>query len=143
MRQRQSTWASVLSELKYILLLSFLLGAYILADGCSSKRKERKLQKFDSVSWIQDKNGCDGIRLTMKDDILKSKYRMRGMKAGEIEALLGKPDAQELYKRNQRYYIYFIDPGPDCTTVKNDESLALFVRFSAMGIASEFTFRNM
>jgi hypothetical protein len=115
----------------------------IALHGCGEKRKERKLQKFDSSSWIQDKNGCAGIRLAMKEDILKSKYRMRGMKASEIEELLGKPDAQELYKRNQRYYIYFIEPGPDCTTDKENDTLALFVRFTAVGIASEFTFRNL
>ena len=65
---------------------------------------------------------------------------MRGLKAEQIEEYLGKPDAQELYNRSQRYYIYFLEPGPKCENALEDPQ-ALFVRFSAVGIANEFTIR--
>ena len=65
---------------------------------------------------------------------------MRGLKANEIESYLGKPDAQELYNRSQRYYIYFMEPGPKCDSPKENPQ-ALFVRFTAVGIASEFTIK--
>lgn len=67
---------------------------------------------------------------------------MRGFKADEIESLLGKPDAQELSARSQRYFIYFIEPGPKCGNAK-ENPMALFVRFSAVGIANEFIVRPL
>lgn len=57
--------------------------------------------------------------------------------AGEIKKLLGKPDEQELYNRGQRFYIYFIEPGPKCDTPTGNPQV-LLVRFSAVGIANEF-----
>ena len=67
---------------------------------------------------------------------------MRGLKTSDIESYLGKPDAQELYDRSQRYYIYFIEPGPKCEAA-NENPQALFVRFSAVGIANEFTIKPL
>lgn len=65
---------------------------------------------------------------------------MRGLKTSDIESYLGKPDAQELSARSQRYYIYFINPGPKCDNAEENPQ-ALFVRFSAVGLANEFTIK--
>jgi len=109
-----------------------------LSDGCTSKKKKiRKLQNFDSEVWIADKNGCSGIRIASMENLLASKHFMRGLQTDEIEELLGKPDAEELYDRSQKYYIYFMEPGPKCdSTIENPR--ALYVRFSAVGLANEF-----
>jgi hypothetical protein len=124
-----------------VLLIAITLAA--VTDGCvGRKRKIRKLDGFDADAWILDKNGCSGQRMKLKDQLLKSKHYMRGLQSDQIEAYLGKPDAQELYSRSQRYYIYFIDPGPKCDIPK-EQPLALFVRFSAVGIANEFTIRPL
>jgi hypothetical protein len=115
----------------------------VLIFGCTTrKEKIRKLENFDTEAWINDKNGCSGDRLTLKDQLLASKHFMRGLKAEQIEEYLGKPDAQELYNRSQRYYIYFLDPGPKCEKAQENPQ-ALFVRFSAVGIANEFTIRSI
>ena len=111
--------------------------------GCSRKKKKtNRLQKFESELWIQDKNGCTGDRMSLKNQLLSLKHNMRGFKSSEIESYLGKPDAQELYTRSQRYYIYFIEPGPKCENAKENPQ-ALFVRFSAIGIANEFTIKPL
>ena len=125
--------------IQFVLIIA-LLGTFA---SCSSKEKKAlRLQKFDSETWIEDKSGCNGDRLSMKDELLSVKYNMRGLKTDEIEDLLGKPDAQELYNRSQRYYIYFLDPGPKCGEAV-EEPQALFVRFSAVGIANEFTIKPL
>ncbi|MCG8307691.1 MAG: MYB domain-containing protein [Cytophagales bacterium] len=115
----------------------------ILVSGCVRKKKKvNRLQKFNSELWIRDKGGCNGDRSHLKNHFLSLKHNMRGLKTGEVEDLLGMPDAQELYERGQRYHIYFIDPGPKCPSPKENPQ-ALFVRFTAVGIANEFTIRPL
>lgn len=121
-----------------ILVVLALATWFFLSDGCTSKKKKiRKLQNFDSELWIADKNGCEGTRIASMENILASKHLMRGLKTDEIEELLGKPDAEELYDRSQKYYIYFMEPGPKCAAPK-EKPRALYVRFSAVGLANEF-----
>ncbi len=128
---------------KRVFFISFIITvlAAVILDGCVTKKKKiKRLDKFDSELWISDKDGCRGDRLRLKDQLLSVKHLMRGFKDNEIESILGKPDAQELYKRGQQFYIYFIEAGPNCEhTVHNPQ--ALFVRFSAVGLATEFTIR--
>ncbi len=124
----------------FLVLFLFLI---FTQTGCSLKKKKTtRLQNFDSELWIQDKNGCSGDRNKLKDNLLALKHNMRGLKTNDIESYLGKPDAQELYDRGQRYYIYFIEPGPKCDSAKNKPQ-ALFVRFSAIGVANEFTIKPL
>ena len=123
-----------------LVTIVFLSGA--LSSCTGKKKKVSRLESFDSVIWGEDKNGCNGSRLEMKNQLLALKHNMRGLKTNEIEAYLGKPDAQELYNRSQRYYIYFLEAGPKCDNPAENPQ-ALFVRFSAVGIANEFTIRPL
>ncbi len=118
-----------------------IMMSLLIISGCSDKGKIRKLEKFDSAVWIADKDGCNGTRLALKDSLLQAKYSMRGLTINEIRKVLGQPDAEELAERNQKYYIYYLEPGPACNDSAKT-SLALFVRFSAVGIANELTFKN-
>lgn len=127
----------------YITFFALISIGIVTFTNCNRKEKKAdRLQKFNSELWKADKNGCNGDRLQLKNDFLSLKHNMRGFKSSEIEALLGKPDAQELYNRSQRYYIYFLDPGPKCENAKSNPQ-ALFVRFSAVGIANEFTIKAL
>ena len=126
-----------------VVLLSIFLFCIIANSGCVRKKKKVvRLQEFSSELWIQDKNGCNGNRNSLKNQFLSLKHNMRGLKTGDIENILGKPDAQELYNRSQRYYIYFLEPGPKCEYAKENPQ-ALFVRFSAVGIANEFIIKPL
>lgn len=125
------------------LLVFFLLFIFFSQLGCNRKKKKtNRLQKFPTEIWNQDKNGCAGERMKLKNQLLSQKHNMRGFKMDEIESFLGKPDTQELAARSQKYYIYFIEPGPKCSITK-EHPMALFVRFSAVGIANEFIVRPL
>jgi len=130
-------------EHKYVVIFILLLLNISILSSCNRKEKKvDRLQKFNAELWKGDKNGCNGDRLGLKDDLLALKHNMRGLKSNEIEAFLGKADAQELYERSQRYFIYFLEPGPKCDMATKNP-MALFVRFNAVGIANEFTIKPL
>lgn len=104
-------------------------------------RKKKSIEGFDTKAWTEDVNGCQAKRAAMMDDLLKIKFKLRGQKIGEIKDILGRPDAIELYKRDQKYYIYYMEPGVECSAAKEDP-LKLYVRFTAVGIANELSIRN-
>lgn len=67
---------------------------------------------------------------------------LKGLSEKDIIKLLGRPDRNELYKRNQKFYYYDIDPGKACaeTIVENQQ---LVLRFNAMGLAKEVTVERL
>lgn len=93
---------------------------------------------IDLDKWRNDKNGCAGNRQTMGDALSSQSEKLKGLSEMDIVALLGKPDANELYKRNQKFYHYYVTPGPDCPDHK-DIPDKLIVRFNAMGYAQLVT----
>lgn len=55
----------------------------------------------------------------------------------QIVELLGRPDRNELYKRNQKFYYYYLTPAPECANYNANSSTRLAIRFNAMGLAKE------
>ena len=73
----------------------------------------------------------------MKEAILSQKEKLLALSELDIVDLLGKPDQEELYKRNQKFYYYFIEPSEECNLGSQEKSLRLVIRFNAMGLAKE------
>lgn len=95
------------------------------------------LDNIDQVSWKDDKNGCSGKRMEMQDNFASQKDKLLSLSEDDIVALLGKPDQNELAKRNQKFYYYFLEPSGDCHADGDDHPLKLVVRFNAVGLAKE------
>ncbi len=92
------------------------------------------LQGIDIEKWKSDKNACLGDRASMKQPMVTEMGKLKGLKEMDIVALLGRPDANELYKRNQKFYYYFLSPGPGCSS-HDSVTQRLVLRFNAMGYA--------
>jgi hypothetical protein len=114
-------------------LLNFLLLSLLLI-ACGKPLPE--LNNIDLVRWKSDPNGCAGVRIQMTSSLQSEKKKMLGLNEMEIVDLLGKPDQQELYKRNQKFYRYYLQPGPHCST-PDSSAKKLVVRFNAVGLAKE------
>jgi outer membrane protein assembly factor BamE (lipoprotein component of BamABCDE complex) len=97
-----------------------------------------RLQNFDAEAWKADKKACKNIRKQWIQSLLFQKSTLKGKSRLQILALLGKPDAQELYERGQRFYYYFWDKGVQCIG-KNDLKSTKFIklRISAIGRVTE------
>jgi hypothetical protein len=114
------------------------LNAFVVAAVVSSCGKELpELDGIDKKAFIEDRNGCLQKRRSMVDAIQNQKEKLLALEQMQIVALLGKPDHNELYKRNQKFFYYYLHPGPDCALPTDTVSLKLVIRFNAMGLAKE------
>lgn len=68
-------------------------------------------------------------------ELTKQKDKLKGLSQGDIVELLGRPDQNELYKRNQKFFYYLLTPGKECGSDSVAHRLSL--RFNAMGFAKE------
>lgn len=112
------------------LSVSILLCAF----GCGKPVPE--LTSMDLQAWKEDKNACLNKRAPMQDAIRQQKEKLLALDEKKIISLLGKPDQNELYRRNQKFYSYFITPAPACE-VAVTTPIVLIIRFNAMGLAKE------
>ena len=72
----------------------------------------------------------------MAESIQLQKDKLLALNERQVMKLLGKPDQNELYKRNQKFFSYFISPAPGCEA-SSESSKILVIRFNAMGLAKE------
>jgi hypothetical protein len=94
------------------------------------------INNIDLNSWKQDKNGCGQFRTSIIAEIDLQKDKLLALDEKQVVELLGNPDRNELYKRNQKFYYYYLKPSPDCQSPPIETS-RLVIRFNAMGLAKE------
>jgi hypothetical protein len=107
-------------------LILFLI--LVLIAGCT---QPPEIPGLDSGQWKSDLNGCEGIRREMVQDA-DLENALIGISESNIVALLGKPDENNLYKRNQKFYLYYLGPCNDTV-----EPPYLQLRFSATNVTRE------
>jgi hypothetical protein len=120
---------------KSIVVTTFLICATALSCG-----NKLDLGDFDKTKWKADVNGCNSVRNTMLNELGEVKPELLGLYQKAIIKVLGQPEEQELYKRSQTYYIYWLDPIKGCST-PTENPRKLEVRFTALGIANEINIR--
>lgn len=96
-----------------------------------------KLDGIDLQAWKDDKDGCAGRRISMITVMDAESKKLLALDEGEIISLLGRPDENELYKRNQKFYYYFLEPSKQCSDTINSTPKKLVIRFNAIGLAKE------
>lgn len=114
-------------------LLSIIL---LLLCTCCEKPLPA-LKGMDLPSWRQDKNACGHVRAGMREAIDNEKEKLLGLDEMQMVKLLGNPDQNELYSRNQKFYYYFINPAPACGVATDSAAERLIIRFNAVGLAKE------
>ncbi len=119
-------------------LVATLLAA--LLSGCQSAGK---FAEFNSGVWKNDRLGCGGKRQQLRGQFDKIRLELKGSTQAQVINLLGKPDFQRLYQRNQKFYIYFMEPGSQCQG-KSEASRArtVVLRFSAIGLVTEVLYNT-
>lgn len=114
-------------------LFSIVLFALIVTS-CGKPLPEFK--ELDLTLWKNDKNACGEYRSSNIEAIRAQKEKLLALDESKIIELLGRPDRNELYKRNQKFFYYYLQAGPLCSN-KAENALRLAIRFNAMGLAKE------
>ena len=114
-------------------LIFFALLLSLFLFTCQSKTT---LDGFDREKWIADPNGCKAERAELINTLLEQKNKIAGLSDREVIQLLGKPDETNLYRRTQRFLVYFTSNGPACDTSEHHSS-RLEIRISALNEANE------
>ncbi|MBW3544885.1 MAG: hypothetical protein KY428_04660 [Bacteroidetes bacterium] len=114
---------------------------YLMPLLAACQSEPAQIPGFEAYVWKRDKFGCGGERKAMADTLLAQRDLLMQLSEQEVTRLLGQPDARELFIRNQKFLIYFIEPGVCCQTaedvVATDKTEALHIRLNALGSANE------
>lgn len=68
--------------------------------------------------------------------ITKEKEKLKVLSEMDIIQLLGRPDENDLLQRSQKFYVYYLEPGPLCDQSKA-EAKKLILRMNAMSLTKE------
>lgn len=123
--------------MKYLLIISLSL----MLLSCDNP--PATLGKLDLTAWRKDRNGCAGTRLALLPAFKSIAQGLKGKSSNEISFLLSRPDVNQLADRNQKFYIYYLESGPQCASrgaKSNARSVAL--RMSAIGLVTEIIYQN-
>jgi hypothetical protein len=110
---------------------------FIGIQACSSKIE---LKDVDLENWKKDRNGCLGLRTQDIDDFKAVKNEILGKDNQALIKTFGRPDRVELANRSQSFYIYYLEPSPDCEDFKEtNQPLMAILRLNALSRVSEVT----
>lgn len=111
-----------------------LVVAILVLASCSTPTD---IDGFNEQAWQSDKDGCEGLRFKLKDELELVKDQIKGLNNDEVISVLGKPNKTLLDKRNQKYFIYAISPSKNCPNHEQGAPSELSLRFSAIGLVYE------
>ena len=78
-------------------------------------------------------------RIFQVDTLVSQKNILAGLGQEQIIAILGNPDRHELYSRNKKAFVYYVNAGPDCPSPAQKLS-KLIVRFDGIGRSKEIVY---
>lgn len=113
-----------------LLLISIF---FLFVTACSYRAE---IDDFDGDAWKADLKGCNGQRSMLSAGLEDKSDDLIGLSQNQVKSVLGNPDQHELYKRNQKFFIYYID----CPADEGLPSSYLQIRFNALGKSNEVTF---
>lgn len=114
------------------------IAAIILLLSASCRPEKKDFTGIDMVQWRSDSQACDGARLESKDAFTLQKDKLLSLSEWEVVSVLGTPDRQELSRRNQKFYYYYLEPHGSCSMADStNHALRVAIRFNAMGLAKE------
>lgn len=124
-------------------MIKWVVFLFVMSVPIACSPAPDKLGSLDLVQWRQDRSACQGIRTSLEEDFKAEQQQLMGRFADEVGRILGKPDIHQLGGRNQKYYVYFLEKGPQCEDItKPSSARKAILRFNAVGLLSEITYQT-
>ncbi|WP_254412747.1 hypothetical protein [Dyadobacter diqingensis] len=118
-----------------------LAGLFLGLVACSTPPDT--LGKLDLKKWREDRGGCKSERSVLVADLRGEQKQLLGKFADDIGKILGRPDIHQLGERNTKFYIYFLEKGPQCDDItKKSEAKKVILKFNAIGLLSEINYQT-
>ena len=114
----------------------FLSLVFLALQSCTNNLVISE-SEFDAITWKNDKKACQNKRIGLLEQFQKIIPKLKGVSEYDIRNLLGSPDNIELYRKHQKFYIYFIEPSGSCTRNSKTTSKKIYIRFNAILNVSE------
>lgn len=108
------------------LLLGFVV---VFLMGCSYA-KPLEIPGFDPESFKNDRGGCLGKRAEQIEIIKQNKDLFLHISENVLFKTIGRYDYQVLDRKNEKVFVYFLEPGKQCEYMQNPtqaESLVLYL----------------
>jgi outer membrane protein assembly factor BamE (lipoprotein component of BamABCDE complex) len=104
--------------------------------ACACGKPLPTLEGIDLKQWKDDKNGCNHYRGKTADLLSAQFDKLKALDESQIAELLGHPDQTELYRRNQKFYTYFLEPSGKCNP-SQEKAKKMVIRFNGIRLAKE------
>lgn len=119
------------------------MAAALMTGLWSCNSQPDKLGRLDLKKWRSDRNGCNDQRATLAADFKTEQKKLMGQFIDEVGIILGRPDIHQLGERNQKFYVYFLEKGPQCEDIKApSKAKKVILKFNAVGLLSEITYQD-
>ncbi len=121
---------------KYLFLL--FLGAASCQSSSIDLGKDIDLRSFKS-----DRGGCDAKRAEMINQLETAKDSLLSHSENEVLASLGRYDFQILDSRNEKIFMYYLEPGPHCEQIQNEsQARSMAIHLNSVSLVKEVTFQQ-
>lgn len=108
----------------------------VLVSACGHALPE--LAGFDSAAWRRDTYACQNQRARQVGILNRYREQLYGARIADIDALLGRPDEEELSAQTEKTYYYYLEPGTQCAPAHQRSSAnKLALRFGPLGVVTE------
>lgn len=121
--------------------LYFLLFVFALA-GCSYS-DPLEIPGLDTAAFKGDRAGCNGGRKGQITLLKENRERFLGISENEIFNAIGRYDYQVLDRKNEKVFVYYLEPGPQCEQIQaptQAQSLVLYL--NAVKLVKEVEIRE-
>lgn len=115
---------------------------FLILSGCSYA-DPLEVPGLDAEAFKSDRGGCHGERMKQIDLLKANLERFTGISENEIINGIGRYDYQVLDRRNEKVFVYYLEPGPQCEQMQapsQAESLVLYI--NAVKLVKEAAIRK-
>ncbi len=121
----------------------FFLFLFLASLAGCSYTDPLEIPGLDTAAFKGDRGGCNGDRERQIGLLKENRDRFLGISENEIFEAIGRYDYQVLDRKNEKVFVYFLEPGPQCEQMQSPtqaESLVLYL--NAVKLVKEAVIRK-
>ncbi len=117
--------------------ICIFFAAIVLLAACSYS-KPVELEGLDTKTFKADRAACKGDRKKQLEFIKSNKDAFLEISENVVYKTLGRYDFQGLGKKNEKFWVYFLEEGPQCEQIQNEsDATCIILYFNAVKLVKE------